>query len=266
MLNQRFLAKFSWKRKLGPAALGAIIAVSLLVLALSPLCGDILGVKRENAALAELFECSGAELNSVNVTGWVRIDERAAGNREPLELADLVADRLGLAGEGRSYESWQNPYARGISLKGRLGGVRAVSIAGQTMEIAGTGSVSHVMVSLDGVNGKKTAALKRKIRRALDGCGGECLTAVTYAGKIKSPLQSGELLTGAEKMMGQAGASIKEKTVQDNLVSLTGLSPQFKSDLRYGEKQINLNVALRTSPAEQVTYVYAATPVIFMEY
>ncbi|OPZ70612.1 MAG: hypothetical protein BWY80_01478 [Firmicutes bacterium ADurb.Bin456] len=79
-------------------------------------------------------------------------------------------------------------------------------------------------------------------------------------------MSSRELLTGAEKMMGQAGANIKEKAVQDNLVSLTGLSPKFKGDLRYGEKQVNLNVALRASPVEQVTYVYAATPVIFMEY
>ena len=47
---------------------------------------------------------------------------------------------------------------------------------------------------------------------------------------------------------------------------MTGLSPQFDGDLRYDKQGINLNVALRTDPVEQVTYVYAASPVIFTEY
>ena len=67
-------------------------------------------------------------------------------------------------------------------------------------------------------------------------------------------------------MMDQAEARIQENVVKDNLVSLTGLSPQFNGDLRYDNQEVNLNVALRTDPVEQVTYVYAASPVIFTEY
>ena len=79
------------------------------------------------------------------------------------------------------------------------------------MEIEKGKMLSHVIVSLDGVDGKKTGHYKRKIREALNGCGGESRAAVSYAGKIESGLNSVELLTGAERMMDQAGASVQEK-------------------------------------------------------
>ncbi|HPZ42707.1 MAG TPA: YwmB family TATA-box binding protein [Bacillota bacterium] len=245
---------------------GVLAVFFLLAFALSPACRDTLGAYRENATMIKLLQCSGAELSSVNITGWVRVDEGTTGTREPLELVNRVAARLGLSGDGRSYESWQNPYARGIRLTGRLAGGYEISVAGQTMEIERAKMLSHVMVSLDGVDGKKTGYYKRKIREALKGCGGESHTAVTYAGKIGSGLNTAELLAGAERMMEQAEARIQQKVVKDNLVSLTGLSPQFDGDLRYDKQGINLNVALRTDPVEQVTYVYAASPVIFTEY
>jgi hypothetical protein len=266
MLNQRFWERFRLKRNQWLAVPGVLAVFFLLAFALSPACRDTLGAHRENAAMLRLIKCSGAELSSVNITGWVRIDERAAGTREPLELVNRVAARLSLSEDGRSYESWQNPYARGVRLSGRLTGGYDISVAGQTMEIEKGKMLSHVIVSLDGVDGKKTGHYKRKIREALNGCGGESRAAVSYAGKIESGLNSVELLTGAERMMDQAGASVQEKVVKDNLVSLTGLSPQFNSDLHYDNQEINLNVALRTDPVEQVTYVYAASPVIFTEY
>ena len=114
---------------------GVLAVFFLLAFALSPACRDTLGAHRENAAMLRLIKCSGAELSSVNITGWVRIDERAAGTREPLELVNRVAARLSLSEDGRSYESWQNPYARGVRLSGRLTGGYDISVAGQTMEI-----------------------------------------------------------------------------------------------------------------------------------
>jgi hypothetical protein len=243
-----------------------IVVVFLLAFAFSPACRNVFSAYRENTALLGLIKCSGAELSSVNVAGWVRVDEGTTGTHDPRELVSQVATRLKLSGEGRRYESWQNPYACGIRLEGLLDGGCAISVVGQTMEIEKGKKISHVMVSLDGVDSKKTGLYKRKIRKALSGCGEESRTAITYAGKIKSELNGEELLTGAEKMMNQADAGIQEKTVKDNLVSLTGLSPQFISDLRYDNKEINLNVALRSSPVEHVTYVYAASPVIFTEY
>ena len=95
-------------------------------------------------------------------------------------------------------------------MTGRLAGGFDISVAGQTMEIEKGKMLSHVMVSLDGVDGKKTGNYKRKIREALNGCGGESRTALTYAGKIESGLNSVELLTGAERMMDQAGPASRE--------------------------------------------------------
>ena len=93
-----------------------------------------LGAHREKCRHAQLIKCSGAELSSVNITGWVRIDERAAGTREPLELVNRVAARLSLSEDGRSYESWQNPMPGESGCRAADRGLR-YSVAGQTMEI-----------------------------------------------------------------------------------------------------------------------------------
>jgi hypothetical protein len=66
--------------------------------------------------------------------------------------------------------------------------------------------------------------------------------------------------------MAGAGATVQEKTVKDNLVSLTGNSPSLPGGLDYDGKKVNINVALRSNTQEQATYVYVASPVIYTEY
>lgn len=259
------LKRFSPRKKALLAAAGMLIAVLFSVLAFSPACKDAVSAYREEAALLKIIKSTGAQYKSTNVTGWVRVDENA-GAYEPETLAGMVAAQLSVPEAGRQVEKWENQFARGAKVAGPAKGGRTVAVMGQVMEPQqGKPVVSHIMVVLDGAAGGKTGAYKSKINAAL-GVYGESQVALTCSGIIYNELNKDELLEAAEKIMIQAGAAVHEKTIKDNLVSLTGFSPRFVKDITYAGKEINLNVALRCDPVEHVTYVYAASPVIFTEY
>ena len=265
MLRRDFLKRFSPKKKALLTAAGLLIAVLFSVLAFSPACKDAVSAYREEAALLRIIKSTGAQYKSTNVTGWVRVDEKAAGVYEPETLAGMVAAQLTVPEAGRQVERWENQFARGAKVAGLIKGNRTVAVMGQVMEPQQGQTVSHIMVVLDGTASRKTGAYKSKISAALGGYG-ESRVALTCSATINNELNKDELLETAEKMMIQAGAAVQEKTVKDNLVSLTGFSPEFVKDITYAGKEINLNVALRCDPVEHVTYVYVASPVIFTEY
>lgn len=266
MLNRYTLKFFAIKKNTPLTKLCLLIAVLLLVLFFSPLCKHVIGAYREDAILLKLIKATGAEFKSVNVTGWVRVDEKVPGANNPEALVNQVAAQLSLLEEGRKVVNWQNKLARGVKVEGETPEGTVFSVLGQTLDTPEGKNVSHVMVSTAGAENRKVRLYKQKIHEALDGYGGEGHVAVTYSGKIENELNGDDLLADAEKIMALAGAPVQEKTVKDNLVSLTGFSPQIFNEMSYAGKEVNLNVALRSNPVEHVTYVYVASPVIFTEY
>lgn len=265
MLNKDTLKVFAKKNTL-LTRLCLFIAVSLMVLFLSQLGKNVIGAYREDAILLKLIKATGAEFTSVSVTGWVRVDEKVPGANDPEALVNQVTAQLGLLEEGRKTENWQNKLARGVKVEGKTPEGTVFSVLGQTLATPEGKNVAHVMVSTAGAENGKVRYFKQKLHKALDGNGGEGNVAVTYSGKIENELNGEDLLADAEKIMALAGAPVQEKTVKDNLVSLTGFSPRIFNDMSYAGKEVNLNVALRSNPAEHVTYVYVASPVIFTEY
>lgn len=239
-----------------------IIAAMLLVFTGSKL----FTVTREEAVLIALIRSSGAEHSSTYVTGWVKVDEYMPGVGEPAELAGRVAEQLGLNRQALKTENWQNAYACGLKLQGVLPDGSPVSIVGQVMFMPENEKVSHVMVNLAAVDYKKTGFYRKQVGKALKQCGGDLHVAVTLSGRINKELGDEELTACAEEMMRSVGAAVRERTVKDNLVSLTGYSARLPGNIRYAGKEINLNVALRCSPADHATSVYVASPVILTEF
>ncbi len=244
---------------------GLLITMSFCILA-APFSIDMIGAYRNDAALLKLIESSGAEFQSKNITAWVNVEQTPYLEADPEALVLPAAARLKFVEQGGSVESWQNPYARGARLEGRTENGSYVSVLVQTMELQKGEKVTHLIVSLDGVENGNAHYYRSKIEEAFRAYGGESHVALTCSGRIEGQLNGEELLAGAEKVMSAAGASILEKTIKDNLVSLTGFSPRLSGDIRYARKEVNLNVALRSNPVENATYVYVASPVIFTEY
>jgi len=261
---ERWPGYFSEGRKVITAAL-LLLALSLALFTLVTVFAEDPAAKEE-AFLIELVASSGAGLNTVNLTGWVRVDETSssAGNIE--KLAQDAATWLNLPETGRKVEKWRNSYAYGVNLKGQLNDGTVYSVLGQALDIPEGQKASHLMLSVSGTGEMQAGRFQEKFYQVLERYGGKGRVALTCSGKISKELAEPELAAEAEKMMELAGAAVQERTTRDNLVSLTGLSPHFSHNLKYAGKEVNLNVALRSNSGEHVTYVYAASPLIFTEY
>lgn len=259
---ENFRRSFSVKGK-RPAIIALAVILFLAAAFYLPPGRSIVAACREDALMLKLVRASGAEFESVNITGWVRADESAG---DPEALAERAAEQLGILLPGHKTEKWQNQYARGARVEGAVTGGRTVSVLGQALLQPEGERVSHLMISLDGMDNGEALFYRQKVYKTLGAFGRQSHVALTYRGKIESGLSREELLACAEKIMELAGAPVREKTVKDNLVSLTGFSPLFSGGMTYAGKEVNLNVALRSSPAERVTRVYIASPVIFTEY
>lgn len=221
---------------------------------------------REDAVLIRLIEAAGAEFDTVNITGWVRVEESLSEPVDPEALAWGAATRLGLPESGRRSEKWQNSLARGVKLESKNSEGLTFTVLAQTLAQPEGKGLSHIMVSTSSPERLEARRLKQAISDTLSAYGADGRVALTYAGKTRGAMEDEELLACAEKMMMLAGASIQEKTLAGNLVSLTGFSPRLAGEISYAGREINLNVALRRNPVEGATYVYAASPVILTEY
>ncbi len=244
---------------------GILIAVSFSFFAFSPVWRDALSSYQEEAFLNELIKSTGGTYKSASITGWVRLEDKEPEVNNPEKLALDLAEQLAMSEANRKVENWQNQFARGYRVEGFLKSGQALSVMGQSMQIQQGKTVTHAMVNLEGIESKRFGFYRNKISEVFSRYG-EGHVSLTCSGVIEDALSGDDLLSAAEKMMAAAGAPVQEKTIKDNLVSLTGCSPRFEKDVRYTGKKINLNVALRSNPDQRVTYVYVASPVIFAEY
>ncbi|MEW5899776.1 MAG: YwmB family TATA-box binding protein, partial [Bacillota bacterium] len=204
--------------------------------------------------LYNLLGSAGANFTTVNISGW--------GEANGPALKETVAEaagRLGVVRPKEYVEAWTNPYAEGFRLQAETPGGDKVSVLGQTLLIA---EHSFLMASFTTRDESRLQAAAGELYPLFrDG-----RVAVTVCGVLERPLSSAEMLAEAERLLAEAGAAEVEKTAADRLVNVTGYTGQLPGGLRYAGRKVNLNIALRCNPAEQKTYIYIATPLIFIEY
>ena len=253
---------------------------------------------REEIILRQLVGLTGAQIVEYDVSGWVRVEGEteetatSAAGIEPVELAIDAAKKIGLAESNGSPARWENSMARGAQVSGALPGGSSASVTAQVLNVPGSRPATHLMIRVTGVRLFAARPHKDAVRSVLSAYGKDQRTGITVQGilscgrgaAMKLPEQMAEpALTGegtsvniysdmpglsemVDKMMAAAGAGIKERTQKENLVSLTGNTGKLAEGLFYDGREVNLNVACRYNRGEDAVYVYAATPLILIEY
>lgn len=250
---------------------------------------------KEEIVLRRLVGHTGAQDLEYNVTGWVRV-EASSGINDPAALALAAAQKLGLPAGGAGLERWESAFARGAQVGGTLPGGAQAAVTAQAMGPPGGVTDMHLMVSISGKRKFAARAHRDSARAVLAAFGKESRTGITVDGRLPwgknetlretsaqtsvrppfekpsvdtpAPAAGGppDLLATAGGMMAMAGADVQERTQKDNLVSLTGHTKKLAGIFRYESRAVNLNVACRHDPVEGATHVYAATPLIIIEY
>ncbi|MDD4169260.1 MAG: YwmB family TATA-box binding protein [Desulfotomaculaceae bacterium] len=238
----------------------------LLFVFTAPAVKKTITANREGALLTALIKSAGAEVQEVNVTGWVKVEAKPGQPGPPVEMVRKVADSMGLISMDSGAEVWENAYAGGARLAGALPDGSKVVILGQLMNFSQGQENTHIMINLTAAELTKTKTYKKMVAESLQRYGADSHVAVTLSGRINAALDGSEMAERAETMLHSAGADVQERTNQDNLISITGYSERLKNNMNYAGKEVNMNIALRRNQAEGYTMVYVATPVILIEY
>ncbi|GEM_PF-4663301 len=204
--------------------------------------------------LYNLLESTGANFTTVNISGWGEADGPVSQ-----ETVVETAGRLGVARPEEYVEAWANSYAEGFRVRAKTFGGDDVSVVGQTLLTTGHALLMVSFTTRD--ESRLQAAADELYLLFRNGRVG-----VTVCGVLERPLSSAGMLAEAERLLAEAGAAGVEKTAAGRLASVTGHTGRLPGGLRYAGRKVNLNIALRGNPAEQKTYIYIATPLIFIEY
>ena len=164
---ENFRRSFSVKGK-RPAIIALAVILFLAAAFYLPPGRSIVAACREDALMLKLVRASGAEFESVNITGWVRADESAG---DPEALAERAAEQLGILLPGHKTEKWQNQYACGAKVEGAVTGGRTVSVLGQALLQPEGERVSHLMISLDGMDNGEALFYRQKVYKTLGAFG-----------------------------------------------------------------------------------------------
>lgn len=121
-----------------------------------------------------------------------------------------------------------------------------------------------LLSTISAQNDKRQRQEEEKLKSAMN-----CKSYFSYQGVINARLDK----SGKRDFLGVINKSLNVKVLDqyedDYVISVTGFSPKFKSlttSEKIADKNINLQLALRSNEKENQTYVYLGTPLLLANY
>lgn len=238
-----------------------------------------------------LSRACGGELQEMYVTGWARISDRlatekelqaaigqVAGHLEPLLLEDQEADwppgawaisqlagSLGVnysraLGPDRRIEAW----ARSASLAVESAGVE--NGPGEEPRPADRG-MTYLVVQITGLKDRQQLeSVRRAAGEAFRQLGVEGNTSIGLVCWREGKMEAAAMSRCAGEVLAAAGAREVERLDQSELVSITAFSPSIAEGLDLDGRRVNLQVAARYHPIDRRTYFHLGIPLIMTDY
>lgn len=220
-------------------------------------------------ALGEALAVTGATPDRLMVKAWSQLPGAELKDDELTALAQQAMDRLGL-----TPSEYNTVFSR--SERHRL--VRAESLsAGRQVSVSvqviyptwgdGKKAEAHLVVNVETTAVPAEIAAWRGLVKTAAGCGGGSPRISTcLVGWLDGKLDKDEWPNRLHNAGQVLGALVFDSLIQSSFVSITAFSPALPDSLTVGDKQVNLNMAMRYSPYDNRTYVIVASPVIPGEY
>ncbi|MDR3592262.1 MAG: YwmB family TATA-box binding protein [Negativicutes bacterium] len=217
--------------------------------------------------LARAMRASGAVASELRISGWSRLPDANLDDSEILALAEA-----GMAGLG--IDSGRYKLSYGLDRQGRS--VRAeaaegdfyLAVTARSSKVgAGEDREAYLVITLR-LTGENPASgdWNDKITAVLSRGGDSPQITTCLVGWLGGKLEKDQWLERLESSSGALRAVTHDRLVGPDYVSVTCFSPLLPGWVRAGDKQVNLNMAVRFSPYDNRTYVVAGSPVIIGEY
>ncbi|MCT4566265.1 MAG: YwmB family TATA-box binding protein [Maledivibacter sp.] len=239
------------------------IYIFILTLSISVVFGNSIEPLKPELAVKTAFDVSKAKLDHININSYVRIDNNFIAIDNGSKICNDISEKLGMKEISIKKKIEENSY--GISVKGILcGGVYATII----LRSSKLENPNESTIVIDIIETKGQYALEKlcdKIRDVLLSYGKVNLN-VNIVGYYNGFVDNKELKIIIDRLFEAVGAEGVEGIDEDNLISITGYTPNIKEHISYCGKKANINIATRLNSYENKTYIWIGTPLIVEEY
>ncbi|MDA8234921.1 MAG: YwmB family TATA-box binding protein [Clostridia bacterium] len=217
------------------------------------------------------LQVTGAEFNDLTFSGWVQINHRFSSDEELKNYANQLSVKLGANNQSMEQISQGESNFRGIILRGFINPSTYLEIHSQTMQESNNKEdkaetyVTAMLISKD--NQYDIDQGKSKMEAGFRLLSSQpAQIATILSGTLPGQKSLTENKAVAEKVFKFLGTKPFEGISTERLVSLTGYTPEIEEKLVMGEKQLNINVAVRYNNLDKKTYVIIGSPIIATEY
>lgn len=224
--------------------------------------------KSDISTLRTAFNKTASNLVEWNMNYWSSMEEENLTVEEMKEIALNLEKKLNLDQEGVLEEETFENYNK-ISISNQSGEEIFLTIIVESLEESGIHE-NYILVdlSLDHTV-KEIEKYEETIKDYLEDLNCEVEESITMVGNFDEKLNISEM----REKIGDSFESIEarilegiEETEYGEMVSLTGYSPQIHNTIELGEREININGALRYNEYEGKTYLWLGSPLIATEY
>ncbi|GAW29431.1 YwmB family TATA-box binding protein [Carboxydocella sp. ULO1] len=233
------------------------------------------GLSGENKLILAFRE-SKARFEDYTINGWARVNRKFMTFAEMEELAWQAARVFPYREGNLRLDKQEDTGFRSLRLAGKLGEKTELEIWIQSM----AGVKTRIGQEETGQEAETYAVITIKELGDLDKLSQDRLTVDAAFKRIASSAKVSEVVAGwlPQLVDQQQGREIVASIFKEldgkkiegyeegAVVSWTGYSDELKDNLRLGNRVVNLNVAVRTVPGEQRSYLVIGTPLITTEY
>ncbi|MCE5286554.1 MAG: YwmB family TATA-box binding protein [Pelosinus sp.] len=218
--------------------------------------------------LLDALHSTGGKVKEVSINGWGQLPD---GNFTAEQLSGMAGSAMSQLGLNKDdYTISQTEDARRLCVRAEAvqDELHAVILV-QTLKAAQSEAAKGyvvVNIELNNSNNRDLINWQQQLKNIIKefGCLPHINTCLT--GWLDGKLLKEEWGIRLENAFQAAKATTVDRIQYTDFASYTGYSPVIADYVQYGNKKVNVNIAMRYSPHDNRTYIIVGSPVITREY
>lgn len=225
---------------------------------------------QEPISIESIMISLGCTIEYLDINGWCPLKGGPKSLPELKLLAKKAAEFFGVVGDFDVFTS-QGQGITQVNITGVNGRQQVVSI----IICQSKGVLNHdlgdfesyiVINVVDHSQNVDGSLFKRQVQDFLQEVGEKPAVAVTYVGSFEGRLEFTKMQNICDTMLKSLRGIAVEGIHDEGFVSISGYSMLLGKGIMSGDRQVNIQVAMRYNSYNDRTYMWVGTPIISIEY
>lgn len=222
-------------------------------------------VKADNFTLVEqLFSSTGAGLKEIKLKYWGQINNRRETLSELENKYEILAGSLGIEAAEKTAQADSDGLLSISQLLCRQ--EETIQVVLQNIPLSENEGITVLGLSVQSADKEQARSYYQALQKAFIELQCPEKPGVEFFGIIPKALSAHERVSYLQQLGRQNGARYIEGIDSGNLTSLSFFKPEGTGGIGIAGRMVNLNMAVRSKPAENTSNLHIAMPLILSDY